>query len=92
MISLIGEINGKVKRINQKKAALNLWKNDISFVHLEKFLNFDNLKDSYTKQNKMFVDFDQGIALLPVENEKRINVKSAIIKKEMEEQGTQMQK
>src|SRR5210317_1185351 len=35
--TLTNQIKGKVKRINQKKAALNLWKDNTAFVHLEKF-------------------------------------------------------
>ena len=78
--TLTNQIKGKIKRINQKKAALNLWKDNIAFVYLEKFLNSDNLKDIYSKKSRLNIDFSQGIAMLPVESEKKISIKDIKIK------------
>lgn len=78
--TLTNQIKAKVKRINQKKAALNLWSNNIAFVYLEKFLNSDALKESYSKKSKLNVDYSQGIALLPVESEFNVRIKDMKIK------------
>lgn len=78
--TLTNQVKGKLKRINQKKAALNLWKDNIAFVYLENFLNSDNLKDTYSKKSKLNIDFSQGVALLPIESEKNISIKDIKIK------------
>lgn len=71
---LLEEIEGKKKRINQKKSALNLWKENISFLHLESFLNRDYLKDTYAKGSKLSVNYDIGLCLLPIKDSKDLKI------------------
>ena len=71
---LLEEIEGKKKRINQKKSALSLWKENVSFLHLESFLNRDYLKDTYAKGKKLSINYDSGLCLLPIKASKDVKI------------------
>ena len=78
--TLTGQIKAKIKRINQKKSALNLWSDNIAYIHLEKFLNSDSLKETYSKKSRLQIDYSQGVALLPLESEFNVSIKDIKIK------------
>lgn len=73
---LTSEINGKLKRISQKKAALMMWRDDISFLHFENFVNMDSINGGLSSGNALSLNLDQGIALLPSNNKTKLKVKS----------------
>lgn len=73
-------IIGKIKRIKQKLAALDVWNNEfIKFVISEKFINFDNIGFNMISGNQCNVDTVQGVLTLPVKDENEVTVKSISI-------------
>lgn len=61
------EITGSLKRVRQKKAALDLWDREkAKWVLAEKFFNFDLLSTSDAGAQVLDVDTTEGIATLPV--------------------------
>lgn len=60
------EIYGKIKRIKQKKATLELWGGEFKYVLNEHFLNLDNLSTKYTSVPMCSVDTVSGCLTLPI--------------------------
>ena len=61
------EVTGSLKRVRQKKAALDLWDREkAKWVLAEKFFNFDLLSTSDAGAQVLDVDTTEGIATLPV--------------------------
>ena len=77
---LVEGIVGKIKRIKQKQAALDLWDdNYIKYAISEKFNNFDNLKYNLVSGEKLEVNTTQGVLTLPVKSEKNLTIQSLSI-------------
>ena len=73
-------IVGKVKRIKQKQAALDLWNNNyIKYCVSEKFNNMDNIKYNFVSGKKLNVEVKQGVLTLPIQKETRINISNISI-------------
>ena len=73
---------GKIKRLKQMSAALDLWDgNFIKFALCEDFNNYDWISFEGIKNGKMTIDTTQGICLLPVVEKKEVSVASLSILK-----------
>ncbi len=67
-VKLLMQLTGSLKRVRQKKAALDLWDREkAKWVIAEKFLNLDNINGTYTGATVLNADVSQGILTLPVE-------------------------
>ena len=80
--SVIGlnSIIGKIKRIKQKQAALDLWDdNYVKYCVSEKFNNMDNLKYNFVSGKKLNVEVKQGVLTLPIEKETKVNISNVTI-------------
>ena len=67
------EIYGKVKRIKQKKATLDLWSGGkAKFILSEHFLNLDNLSTKYTNTPMCSIDTVAGCLTLPITGSRTI--------------------
>jgi len=68
------ELIGSLKRVRQKKAALDLWDREkAKWVIAEKFLNFDGLNTDLTSQAQCNVGTVEGILTLPIATSKEVN-------------------
>lgn len=77
---LLNGILGKIKRIKQKEAALNLWDDVfVKYAIAEKFNNFDQIDFSLVSGNKLNVEVDQGVMTLPIVKQDKVNIKSVKI-------------
>lgn len=77
---IVNGLIGKIKRIKQKQAAIDLWDdNYIKYVVSEKFRNFDNLDFNFVSGNKLNVETDQGVLTLPIEKESILEIKNISI-------------
>lgn len=69
------ELMGKLKRIKQKQASLNLWSDDkAKFVLADHFLNLDWIGTAFTSATAAEVDSTQGLLTLPVRNRVQVAV------------------
>jgi hypothetical protein len=67
-VKLLMELTGSLKRVRQKKAALDLWDREkAKWVIAEKFLNLDNINSTHSGATVLNADVSQGILTLPVE-------------------------
>tara|TARA_B100000131_G_scaffold315009_1_gene352751 strand:- start:12201 stop:15371 length:3171 start_codon:yes stop_codon:yes gene_type:complete len=67
-VKILMELTGSLKRVRQKKAALDLWDREkAKWVIAEKFLNLDNINSTYSGATILNADVSQGILTLPVE-------------------------
>lgn len=74
------EITGSLKRVRQKKAALDLWDREkAKWVLAEKFLNFDFLSDSDTGGTLLNIDTSEGIATLGIVSTEQIKPSSVYL-------------
>jgi hypothetical protein len=74
------EITGSLKRVRQKKAALDLWDREkAKWVLAEKFLNFDFLSTSDVGEQVLDVDTTEGIATLPIKFIEEIKLKAVYL-------------
>ena len=74
------ELAGALKRVRQKKAALDLWDREkAKWVIAEKFLNMDNISTSNSGSRIMNVDTSQGILTLPIESTVKLLLSSVRI-------------
>lgn len=74
---LLNGIIGKMKRIKQKEAALNLWDDVfVKYAICEKFNNFDQIDFSMISGEKLNLETNQGVLTLPVVSEKKVNINS----------------
>lgn len=73
---LLESIKGKVRRINQKKSALNLWKENVVYLHLENFSNVDYLS---VESNSLNFNHDMAVCTLPIQSEDVVVIKSMYI-------------
>ena len=77
---LLNGVIGKIKRIKQKQAALDLWDDSfVKYAFSEKFNNFDQIDYSLISGNKLSLETKQGVLTLPIESETKLNVKSLSI-------------
>ena len=73
----IESLIGKLKRIKQKRAALDLWDDEyIKFAICEKFINYDSLEFSLVPSPNLNVNTSQGVLTLPVETETNNKIRS----------------
>ncbi len=74
------DIDGRLRRIRQKKAVLDLWEdNEVKWVLAEKFLTLDHLDTNLTSEAACHVDTRQGIMTLPVSKKTKLTVGSVTI-------------
>jgi hypothetical protein len=73
------ELQGKLRRIQQKRSALTLWDSTSKFVLADRFLNHDWLSTAFTSDAPCNVDTAQGLLTLPVEAEETVTVKAVSI-------------
>lgn len=77
---LLNGVIGKIKRIKQKQAALDLWDDSfVKYAFSEKFYNYDQIDYSLISGNKMNLETKQGVLTLPIESESKVTIKSASI-------------
>ena len=76
---LRGELDGKVRRIQQKRSALSLWDNHIKYVLAESFNVLDNLILSGNKDSQLRVDTRTGSATLPEASRAPVLARSVVI-------------
>jgi hypothetical protein len=71
-----------MKRVRQKKAALDLWDREkAKWVVAEKFFNFDLLSTSDSGSQILAVDTVEGIATLPISNIEEVKPSSVFLAK-----------
>jgi hypothetical protein len=76
------EVTGSMKRVRQKKAALDLWDREkAKWVVAEKFFNFDLLSTSDSGSQILAVDTVEGIATLPISNIEEVKPSSVFLAK-----------
>lgn len=74
------EITGSLKRVRQKKAALDLWDREkAKWVIAEKFFNFDFLSTSDIGEQVLDIDTTEGIATLPIKSIEEVKPKSVYL-------------
>ena len=73
------ELQGKLRRVQQKRSALSLWDNDFKYVLSDRFLNQDWLTLSYVSGTPCNIDTAQGLLTLPIESEEQVSIKSVTI-------------
>lgn len=72
-VKTLMELSGALKRVRQKKAALDLWDREkAKWVIAEKFLNLDNISVDNSVSRTMNVDTSQGVLTLPIESTSRL--------------------
>ena len=63
----IESLIGKLKRIKQKRAALDLWDDEyIKFAICEKFINYDKIDFNLVPSPNLNVNTSQGVLTLPI--------------------------
>lgn len=75
---VLQELIGRIKRINQKQSVLSLLDSAYNFAFSEKFLTFDNIKESKSN-NECKVHTDSGFLTLPVKSSTKVDIKNIII-------------
>lgn len=73
------QLLGKIKRIKQKQASLNLWTDEANYSFTDKFLNLDYIDTEVSNLNKCFVDTIQGVVTLPQTSTYKVNIKKVAI-------------
>ncbi len=69
------QLAGMLRRINQKKAALELWNtSDAKLILAERFLNLDSLDQKYVSQAAAAVNTSQGVLTLPIRSQTSLDV------------------
>ena len=75
MNKLIEEIDGKIRRIEQKRSVLFDWSDiNIKYFLKENFMSLENIGFELSKIRPMSVDVYQGVATLPIKTSERINI------------------
>jgi hypothetical protein len=79
-VKTLMELAGALKRVRQKKAALDLWDREkAKWVIAEKFLNLDNISADNSVSRIMNVDTSQGLLTLPIESTSKLLVNNVRI-------------
>jgi hypothetical protein len=73
------QLTGRLKRIQQKQASLDIWKEDSKFAYAERFLNFDNLTTESNNLPLCNVDNKQGVLTLPQASVSEVKIKNIVI-------------
>lgn len=74
------ELSGKLKRVKQKQAVLDLWGTDnAKFVLGERFLNLDKIDNAYVSLEACNINTEQGIVTLPVKSSETIYPSNAYV-------------
>lgn len=77
---LLNGVIGKIKRIKQKQAVLDLWDDSfVKYAFSEKFYNYDQIDFSLISGNKMNLETKQGVLTLPIDSESKVTIKSISI-------------
>lgn len=73
------ELQGKLRRVQQKRSALSLWESDFKYVLADRFLNHDWLALAFASGTPCNVDTTQGLLTLPIESEDQVSIKNITI-------------
>ncbi len=74
------ELSGKLKRVKQKQAVLDLWGTDnAKYVFGDRFFNLDGVDNTYVSLEECNVDTDQGVVTLPIKRTETINIANAYV-------------
>lgn len=69
------ELQGKLRRVQQKRSALALWDLSSKYVLADRFLNHDWLSTTFVSDVSCNIDTSQGLVTLPIEVEEAVAIK-----------------
>lgn len=74
------ELSGKLKRVKQKQAVLDIWGTDnAKYVFGERFFNLDAINNTYVSLEECNVDTDQGVLTLPIKTTESVTITNAYV-------------
>lgn len=72
-------LTGLIRRVNQKKAVLNMWDGAAKYIVAEKFNNLDLIDSTFTSAPLLDINPVQGVATLPVKQQTKISAAAVVI-------------